>query len=214
MVGKLGSFYVPLRELLSPRGQKKKSYSAKGKVHKDSMIEVRFHGRGGQGAVTAARLLAEAAFLEGKHCQAFPFFGAERRGAPVVAFTRIDTKPIRIRTQVYEPNHVVVLDPTLLEVVNVAAGLKRGGVIVLNAKAAPKELRIGKIATVDATSVAIEALGAPITNTAMLGAFAKATKLVSLDSVAKAIRGHFRGKLAEQNIAAVKAAYGETAVMK
>jgi len=176
------------------------------------MIEVRFHGRGGQGAVTAARLLAEAAFFEGKHCQAFSFFGAERRGAPVVAFTRIDSRPIRIRTEVYEPNHVVVLDPTLLEAVNVAAGLKRGGIIVVNAKKVPEELKAGKVAAVDATAIALEFLGAPITNTAMLGAFAKATKLVSLNSVVKAIEGYFGEKLAEKNIAAVKAAYERTAM--
>jgi len=176
------------------------------------MIEVRVHGRGGQGAVTAARLLAEAAFLEGKHCQAFPSFGAERRGAPVLAFTRIDSKPIRIRTLVYEPNHVVVLDPTLLEAVNVAAGLKRGGIIVVNAKEAPGELEAGKVATVDATAIALEFLGVPITNTAMLGAFARVTKLVSLESVVKAIEGYFGGKLAEKNIAAVKAAYERTSI--
>jgi len=176
------------------------------------VIEVRFHGRGGQGAVTAARLLAEAVFLEGKYFQAFPSFGAERRGAPVVAFTRIDTKPIRIRTEVYEPNHVVVLDPTLLEAVNVAAGLKRGGIIVVNAKEVPGELKAGKVATVDATAIALEFLGAPITNTAMLGAFAKATKLVSLNSVVKAIEGYFGEKLAEKNVAAVKAAYERTAM--
>jgi len=176
------------------------------------VIEVRFHGRGGQGAVTAARLLAEAVFLEGKYFQAFPSFGAERRGAPVLAFTRIDTKPIRIRTEVYEPNHVVVLDPTLLEAVNVAAGLKRGGIIVVNAKEVPGELKAGKVATVDATAIALEFLGAPITNTAMLGAFAKATKLVSLNSVVKAIEGYFGKKLAEKNVAAVKAAYERTAM--
>jgi len=176
------------------------------------MIEVRFHGRGGQGAVTAARLLAEAAFNEGKYCQAFPSFGAERRGAPVLAFTRIDNKPIRIRTLVYEPNYVVVLDPTLLEVINVAAGLKRGGTIVLNAKDVPEELKSVKVATVDATAIALEFLGAPITNTAMLGAFAKATKLVSLNSLIKAVEGYFGNKLAEKNVAAVKAAYERTSI--
>jgi len=174
------------------------------------MIEVRFHGRGGQGAVTAARLLAEAAFLEGKHCQAFPSFGAERRGAPVLAFTRIDSKPIRIRTQVYEPNHVVVLDPTLLEAVNVASGLKRGGRIVINSKV-PHKFHGAKVAFVDATSIAIETLGVPITNTAMLGALAKATKLVSLDSIIKAIKNTFKGKLAEKNVAAIKMAYERVA---
>ena len=170
------------------------------------MKEIRFHGRGGQGAVTAARLLAEAAFLEGWHSQAFPFFGAERRGAPVTAFARIDTKPIRIRTQIYEPNYVVVLDSTLLEAVNVAAGLKRGGMIVLNAREKPEGMR-GKVAVVDATAVAIETLGAPITNTAMLGAFVKATKLLSLDSVVKAVEERFKGELAKKNAAAVRLAY-------
>jgi 2-oxoisovalerate ferredoxin oxidoreductase gamma subunit len=176
------------------------------------MIEIRFHGRGGQGAVTAARLLGEAAFNEGKYCQAFPSFGAERRGAPVLAFTRIDNKQIRIRTLVYEPNYVVVLDPTLLEVINVAAGLKKGGIIVVNAKEVPEELKAAKVATVDATAIAIEFLGSPITNTAMLGAFAKATKLVSLNSVVKVIEGYFGGKLAEKNVAAVKAAYEQTSI--
>jgi 2-oxoisovalerate ferredoxin oxidoreductase gamma subunit len=176
------------------------------------MIEVIFHGRGGQGAVTAARLLAEAAFNEGKYCQAFPSFGAERRGAPVLAFTRIDNRPIRIRTLVYEPNYVVVLDPTLLEVINVAAGLKRGGLVVVNAKEVPEELKAVKVATVDATAIALEFLGSPITNTAMLGAFARATKLVSLNSVVKVIEGYFGGKLAEKNVAAVKAAYEQTSI--
>lgn len=176
------------------------------------MIEIRFHGRGGQGAVTAARLLAEAAFLEGKYCQAFPFFGAERRGAPVVAFARIDDKPIRVRTQVYEPNHVVVLDPTVLEAVNVVAGLKRGGLAVINAKKIPEELKGAKVALIDATAIAIETLGVPITNTAMLGALAKTTGVVSLDSVIKAVEKRFKGKLAEKNVTAAKAAHDRTVV--
>jgi pyruvate ferredoxin oxidoreductase gamma subunit len=170
------------------------------------MIEVRFHGRGGQGAVTAARLLAEAAFLEGKYSQAFPSFGAERRGAPVVAFTRINNKPIRIRTQVYEPNHVVVLDPTLIEAVNVASGLKRGGTMVINFKE-HRKFHDAKVAFVDATSTAIETLGVPITNTVMLGAFVKVTKIVSLDSIIKAVQNTFKGKLAEKNVIAIKLAY-------
>lgn len=173
------------------------------------MIEIRFHGRGGQGAVTAAQLLAEAAFAEGKHSQAFPFFGAERRGAPVLAFTRIDSKPIRTRTQIYEPDYVVVLDPSLPEVVNVASGIKHDGLIVLNSKKAA-QFPNAKTAFVDATSVAKEMLGVPITNTAMLGAFAKATKLVSLDSLINVIKKHFSSKLAEKNIAAIKAAYEQT----
>ena len=177
------------------------------------MIEIRFHGRGGQGVITAARLLAEAAFLEGKHCQALPFLGAERRGAPVLAFTRINNKPIRIRTQVYEPNYVVVLDQTLLEVVNVAAGLKRGGAVIVNARKPPK-IEADKVVTVDATSIAMETLGVPITNTAMLGAFAKATGLVSLDSILKVVQYKFKGKLAKKNAATIKAAYKRTMVIR
>jgi len=174
------------------------------------MIEIRFHGRGGQGAVTAARLLAEAAFLEGKYSQAFPSFGAERRGAPILAFTRINNKPIRIRTQVYEPNHVVVLDPTLIEAVNVASGLKRGGVVVINSRE-PHKFTGAKVASIDATSIAIENLGVPITNTVMLGALVKMTKIVSLDSIVKAVQNTFKGKLAEKNVAAIKLAYERVA---
>ncbi len=162
--------------------------------------------------VTAARLLAEAAFLEGKYCQAFPFFGAERRGAPLVAFARIDNKPIRTRDQVYEPNHVVVLDPTVLEAVNVFAGLKRGGIAVINMKKIPEGFEGTKVALIDATAIAIETLGVPITGTAMLGALAKATGAVSLDSVFKVIEKRFKGKLAEKNVAAAKAGYDRTVV--
>jgi 2-oxoacid:acceptor oxidoreductase gamma subunit (pyruvate/2-ketoisovalerate family) len=176
------------------------------------MIEIRFHGRGGQGAVTAARLLAEAAFLEGKYCQAFPFFGAERRGAPVVAFARINENPIRTRTQIYEPDYVAVLDPTLVEAVNITSGLKPNGMIILNSKKVPDSLKNRRVATVDATSIAVETLGAPITNTAMLGSLAKATGLVSLDSVEKVIKKYFKGKLAEKNIPAVRAAYERTVI--
>ncbi|MGC8816253.1 MAG: pyruvate ferredoxin oxidoreductase subunit gamma [Candidatus Hadarchaeum sp.] len=174
-------------------------------------MEIRFHGRGGQGAVTAARLLAEAAFLEGNYCQAFPFFGAERRGAPVVAFTRINKQPIRTREQVYSPDYVVVLDPTLVEAVDVAAGLKPEGIVILNSKKVPENLEGKKIAVVDATKIAIENLGIPITNTTMLGALARATGVVSLESISKVIEKRF-GKLAEKNISAAKRAYEETVI--
>ena len=173
------------------------------------MIEIRFHGRGGQGAVTAARLLAEAAFLEGKHAQAFPFFGAERRGAPVLAFTRIDDKQIRVRTQIYEPDYVVVLDPLLPEAVDVASGIKQGGIIVLNSKKS-MQFSQAKTAFVDATSIAMKTLGVPITNTAVLGAFAKATGLVTLESLIEVIKRYFSSKLAKKNISAIKAAYEQT----
>ncbi|MEM2192663.1 MAG: pyruvate ferredoxin oxidoreductase subunit gamma [Candidatus Hadarchaeales archaeon] len=175
------------------------------------MIEIRFHGRGGQGAVTAARLLAEAAFVEGKYAQAFPFFGAERRGAPVLAFTRIDKKPISVRTQVYAPNHVVVLDRTLPNSVNVAAGLRASGTIVLNSTFVPETLKGYRVALVDATKIATECLGAPITNTAMLGAVAKVCGVVSLNSLRGPMEKRF-GKFGEKNFMCAKRAYEEVMV--
>ncbi len=157
------------------------------------MIEVRFHGRGGQGAVTAANILAVAAFKEGKDVQAFPIFGVERRGAPVAAFLRMDDEPIDIKTQIYEPDVVVVLDPTLLEVVDVGNGLKKGGTVIINTKKSKDEFDFGdaKIETLDATRIAISnKLGTetnPIVNTAILGAFSKATKMVGMDAIKEAI---------------------------
>ncbi|WP_456420098.1 pyruvate ferredoxin oxidoreductase subunit gamma [Methanocaldococcus infernus] len=171
------------------------------------MIEIRFHGRGGQGAVTAAQILAKAAFYDGKYCQAFPFFGVERRGAPVRAFTRIDDKEILIRSQIYEPDYVVVLDPTLLDSVNVLEGLKKDGTVIVNTV---KDLDLGyKVYTLDATKIALDVLGVPIVNTSMVGAFAGATKLVSLESVKKAILETFKGKLGEKNALAAEKAYNE-----
>ncbi|MFN4132776.1 MAG: pyruvate ferredoxin oxidoreductase subunit gamma [Candidatus Hadarchaeales archaeon] len=172
------------------------------------MIEIRFHGRGGQGVVTAARLLAEAAFAEEKYAQAFPFFGAERRGAPVLAFTRIDRKPINVRTQVYTPDHVVVLDRTIPNSVNVAAGLKANGTIVLNNTFAPETLKRYRVALVNATKIATECLGAPITNTAMLGAVAKVCGVISLDSLRKPMEKRF-GRLGEKNFMCAKRAHEE-----
>lgn len=175
----------------------------------NDLIEVRWHGRGGQGAVTAARLLAEAAFREGKYVQAFPFFGAERRGAPVLAFTRISETTISIHTQIYSPDVVVVLDPTLPKVVDVAAGLKPGGLVVLNGRE-PVQVPHARIFCVDANSIALEILKAPITNTAMLGAVAKATGLVKLESVCEAIRSYFPPRLVEKNIEAARVAHERT----
>lgn len=173
------------------------------------MIEIRWHGRGGQGAVTAARLLAEAAFLDGKYVQAFPFFGAERRGAPVLAFTRISDTPIRTHSQVYSPDIVVVLDPTLPKFVNVSLGLKVGGTIVLSSKE-PVTFPHARVFYVDAIGVALETLKAPITNTAMLGAFAKATGLVRMESVKESIKNNFPPRLADPNIRAAELAYERT----
>lgn len=158
------------------------------------MIEVRFHGRGGQGAVVASKLLASALFKEGKSVQSFPAFGVERRGAPVMAFLRIDDHPIKLRTNVYHPDHIVVLDSTLIEVADVTGGLKPNGWVILNSDHHPKEFKnLGPflVATVDASKIAVENhLGSrtqPIVNTAILGAFSRVTGLVSIDAVVQSI---------------------------
>lgn len=185
------------------------------------MYEVRFHGRGGQGAVMAAQALAAAAFVEGNYAVAFPWFGAERRGAPVLAFTRVDEKKINIKTRVYNPDYIVVLDDKLMDFVNVAEGLSPDGIAILNSPLDPEEVDLGtsvKTATVDATTVALEVLGAPITNSAILGAFASATGLVSIDSVKQGILDIFGprigDKLAEKNARAAAAAHDRIKVGK
>jgi 2-oxoacid:acceptor oxidoreductase gamma subunit (pyruvate/2-ketoisovalerate family)/2-oxoacid:acceptor oxidoreductase delta subunit (pyruvate/2-ketoisovalerate family) len=183
------------------------------------MYEVRFHGRGGQGAVMAAQALASAAFQEGGYATAFPFFGAERRGAPVLAFTRIDKKRIYRKTQVYEPDFVVVLDEGLIEGVNVVEGLKKGGMVIVNSAKKPEEIDVGidvKLATVDATSVALEVLKQPATNSAILGAIAKVTGLVTIESVEKGIMQVFGDRLGpkvgELNGKAARVAYDRTII--
>jgi 2-oxoacid:acceptor oxidoreductase gamma subunit (pyruvate/2-ketoisovalerate family) len=174
------------------------------------MMEIRFHGRGGQGAVTAAELLAVSVGYSGKHSQAFPFFGVERRGAPVMSFCRLDEKPIRIHQQVYEPDIIVVLDATL-DPAMMNKGLKKNGIAIINTKKLPSETGIlaSKIYCVDATGIAVKNLGRPIINTAMLGAFAKATGLVGLEDIKKAVSERFKGPLAEKNIRAVEECYNE-----
>ena len=181
------------------------------------MIEIRFHGRGGQGSVTSAELLALAAIGEGKYAQAFPSFGPERRGAPVVAFCRISDQPIKIRANVYEPDIVVVLDATLLKIVNVAAGLKPDGIVVTTSKDSPEkvkeDLRIkNRLAVVDAIKIAMEFLGVPITNTTMLGSLVKASELVKKESFIPPFKERF-GRIAEKNISAFKRAYQETVLI-
>lgn len=158
------------------------------------MIAIRFHGRGGQGAVIASKLLATAMFHQGWQVQAFPSFGAERSGAPVMAFLRIDRQPITVHYQVYEPDHVVVLDPVLLTTTDVTAGLRDGGWIVVNSPMPPDALALPgrfRVATCDATAIALRhGLGTrttPIVNTAIAGAVAASTDLVTLDSVLDAI---------------------------
>ena len=175
--------------------------------------EIRIHGRGGQGAVTAAQLLAHAAFLEGKWVQAFPYFGAERRGAPVKAFARISDEPILVHSQVYNPDYIIVLAPKLHEVVDVTEGLKKDSVIVMNTRKKPEEigLKDWRIATVDATDIALEldllVSGLPVVNTSILGAFAKATGEVQLESVLKAIKITWSGSAGEKNAKAAELAY-------
>ncbi|MDM7912345.1 MAG: pyruvate ferredoxin oxidoreductase subunit gamma [Methanotrichaceae archaeon] len=174
------------------------------------MKEIRLHGRGGQGSVTAAELIAVAAFEDKRFSQAFPAFGVERRGAPVMAFARIADRPIRIRSQIYEPDYVVVQDVTLLDVVNVASGLKSDGKIIINTDRPKEKLKLdtkAEVITIDATRIAMEVLGRPIVNTTMLGAFCGATKEVSLESLNKAISERFKGELGRKNLAAIKTAY-------
>jgi pyruvate ferredoxin oxidoreductase gamma subunit len=174
------------------------------------MKEIRIHGRGGQGSVTAAELLAQAAFKDGKYSQAFPAFGVERRGAPVQAFTRIADKKILTRAQIYYPDIIIVQDSTLLEVVDVFSGLKEDGMAIINSSKAPEELDIdhpAKVITLDATKVALKHLGRNITNTTMLGAFAGASGLVGIESLVEMIRERFSGNLGDTNEAAIREAY-------
>ena len=182
----------------------------------NQLIEIRWHGRGGQGAVTSAELLAQAAINEGKYAQAFPSFGPERRGAPVLAFVRISNEPIRIRAEITEPDVVVVLDPSLLRMINVASGLKNEGTLVVNTRKSAEEIRAEfgikwRLATIDATKIAQELLGVPITNTTMIGALIKATDVVDLESLVAPVNKRFR-RLADRNINAMKRAYEETEV--
>jgi len=183
------------------------------------LVEFRWHGRGGQGAWTASELLARTAIFEGKFIQSFPEFGPERMGAPVAAFTRISTEPIRIHCAVYEPNIVVVLDPTLLKSVPVTSGLnKEDGIVIINSPEEPsvlaENLRVERkqIWTVPATEIAIKILGSPITNTALLGAVARATNIVKLKSIEKTVKEKFRPDLAERNFAVIKQAFEEVKV--
>ncbi|MBI5347138.1 MAG: pyruvate ferredoxin oxidoreductase subunit gamma [Candidatus Aenigmarchaeota archaeon] len=169
------------------------------------MIEIRIHGRGGQGVVTAAELLAKAAFNNGKYCLAFPKFGPDRTGAPVEAYCRIDDRPIKLRTQIYEPDCLIVLDQGLAKNIDITNGMKKNGVIIINANGSVK-MKF-RACSIDATQVALDVIGKPIVNTVMLGAFAKATGVITLKSLEKAIYGRFSGKIADSNIAAVRKAY-------
>lgn len=182
------------------------------------MIEIRWHGRGGQGAVTSVELLALAAIEEGKYAQGFPAFGPERRGAPVIAYNRVSEKPIKIRSGIYQPDVVVVLDPSLMALVNVTDGLKPGGLLIVNTVKTEKNIRdmlkyTGKLATVDATHIAREELGLPIANTTMLGAILKATGVLKFASLNAPIEERF-GRIAAKNKKALKRAYDGVKISK
>jgi pyruvate ferredoxin oxidoreductase gamma subunit len=181
------------------------------------MIEMRFHGRGGQGAVTCAELVAQAAIDTGKYATAFPSFGPERRGAPVVAFARVDDKPIKLRSKIYNPDVVVVLDPSLLEIASPTVGLREGGILVINTSSDAESIRKqlgykGRLAVVDAGRIAKEVLGLPITNTTMVGALVKSTGLLDVASLKEPFNKRF-GKIASRNIQAMERAFSETLVM-
>lgn len=177
------------------------------------MIEIRFHGRGGQGTVVASKILADTISKEGNYVQAYPEFGVERRGAPVFAFIRIDNKPIFDKSRIYKPDHVVVVDPTLVEAIDVTEGLKEGGMIIINTDKKPEELNFPakyKIVTVNATGIAVKhklgTLAAPIVNTAIVGAVVRILNLARVESVLEAVREGVPIK-PEENAAAAKEAF-------
>jgi len=180
------------------------------------MFQVRIHGRGGQGVVTAAELLSVAAFFEDKHSQAFPRFGSERTGAPVVAFCRFSDQPIRLREPIVEPDALIVQDPTLLHQVELFAGVGRDSYVLINTSRSLDELGVGeflgtflvdRVLAVPATELAREYIGRPVPNAALLGAFSALTHALSIHSVTAAIRDRFSGRIAEGNVAAARAAF-------
>ena len=179
------------------------------------MFQARIHGRGGQGVVTAAEMLSVAAFLEGKHSQAFPSFGSERMGAPVMAFCRIDDREIRLREPVMKPDALIIQDPTLLYQVNLFQGLTERGCVVVNSSRDLADLGLdefhrenprGSVVTVPATEIALEHVGRPLPNAALLGGFSVLSGLIDLQSIEAAIKQKFQGKVAEANINAARAA--------
>ncbi len=186
------------------------------------MHQIRIHGRGGQGGITTGQIMAIAAFYDGKQCQTFPMFGVERSGAPVVTFCRIDKKPINIRSQVYHPDAVIVLDSSLIDVVDVTTGITKDGLVIVNSNKSVEEIKraLGHekqnydVHVVDATSIAMQIFKKPIVNTPMLGAFSKTTKLFSLRALKKGIDDVFlqtKGKkIAALNKKAVEEVYKAT----
>ena len=177
------------------------------------MIQIRIHGRGGQGVVTAAELIAIAAFKKGKQAQAFPSFGVERTGAPVEAYARLDDQPIIIREQIYQPNVLIIQDASLLDSIDAAKGTDKKTIAIINTAKTKEDLKINlpkaNIYTIDATKIALEIIGKNIVNTVILGAFAKITGLIDLNSLEQAIKEKFSGNqtLIDKNIKAIEKAY-------
>jgi pyruvate ferredoxin oxidoreductase gamma subunit len=175
------------------------------------MHEIRLHGRGGQGVVTAAELLSVAAFTDGRHAQAFPSFGSERTGAPVAAFCRISDEPIRLREPIVHPDVVAVLDPTLLHSVDLFAGIAPHALVLVNSSRSADTLGLGELPArvhcVAATELARRLVGKPLPNAAILGALAAIVDFVHLDAICAAIRARFSGAVGEKNVAAARAAY-------
>lgn len=177
------------------------------------MIEIRFHGRGGQGTVVASKILADALAKEGNYVQAYPEFGVERRGAPVYAFIRIDDKPIYDKSRIYEPDHVVVAEPTLIGVIDITEGLKDGGWIIVNSDKKPEELNLPvkyKVATINAVEIAVKhdlgTRASPFVNTAIVGAVVKILGITKIESVLDAVREGVPTK-PEENMNAAQEAY-------
>jgi pyruvate ferredoxin oxidoreductase gamma subunit len=180
------------------------------------MFQVRIHGRGGQGVVSAAEMLSVAGFLEGRHSQAFPSFGSERMGAPVMAFCRFDEREIRLREPVMAPDALIIQDTTLLHQVNLFEGVSDRGYVLINSSRSPAELGLDeffaahpqiRVLTVPASRLALEAVGRPLPNAALLGGFAALTDMIGLESVTRAIETKFSGKVAAGNVAAARAAH-------
>jgi len=181
------------------------------------MIEIRFHGRGGQGAVTSCEILSMAIIEEGRYAQGFASFGPERRGAPVLAFVRAGEEALKLREQIYNPDFVVVLDPTLLRIVDVTSGLKDGGWLILNTKKSLDEIRLKlradlKLALVDATSISRKTLHAPIISASILGALIRATSIVDLKSLERPLLRRFGTLLARRNNEALMETYWQTVI--
>jgi len=181
------------------------------------MKEIRWHGRGGQGAVVAARVLTTSFDREGKSAIAIPKFGAERRGAPVIAYTGFDDKPIRAKTQLYHPDCLIVIDPLLIRTADVFEGIRTNGILVIaSTEPVTEQLHqnLGVVGFVDATRIGLEEIGRPITNTCMLGAFARTTDWVQLDSILRGLGEYFTGNILQKNIRCVQRGYEETRVIK